>query len=204
MTGERSIRFYFSFRSPYAWLAAERLDAEFGDLDVSLEFVPLYPTPETFPNDPTQIPNKVAYLVHDTVRLAREQGLRVKFPAVADPDWSLSHAAFLAAQERAAGPRFMLETFRARWCEGLDLGLDPVIGDCAERAGLPRSELLEAAHCSERQRQVADNFRRGIEEDGIFGVPSFIVDGKLYWGQDRMRFVRRAVLRETVGQRPAS
>ena len=45
----QSIRFYFSFRSPYAWLAAERLEADLGNLGVAIERLPIYPTPETFP-----------------------------------------------------------------------------------------------------------------------------------------------------------
>ena len=40
-----SIRFYFSFRSPYAWLAAERLEPELGGLGVPIERIPVYPTP---------------------------------------------------------------------------------------------------------------------------------------------------------------
>ena len=49
---DSTIRFYYSFRSPYAWLAAEKLEAELGDLGVEFEHVPVYPKPELFPNDP--------------------------------------------------------------------------------------------------------------------------------------------------------
>ena len=54
------IRFYFSFRSPYAWLAAEKLDATLGDLAVAVERIPIYPTPEEFPNDPAALPAAMA------------------------------------------------------------------------------------------------------------------------------------------------
>ena len=46
-----SIRFYFSFRSPFAWLAAERLESELGELGVPIERLPVYPTAGVFPND---------------------------------------------------------------------------------------------------------------------------------------------------------
>ncbi len=55
---QQSIRFYFSFRSPYAWLAAERLEAELGDLGVPIERLPIYPTPAVFPNDPAAMPDR--------------------------------------------------------------------------------------------------------------------------------------------------
>ena len=192
-----AIRFYFSFRSPYAWLAAERLESELGDLGVPIERIPIYPTPELFPNDPAAMPDKVAYLVQDVRRLARERGLTVRFPSPVDPDWSLSHAAFLGAQRQGAGHRFMLEAFRKRFREGLDLGEDGVIADAAHQAGLDRDVLLSAAHSDELRSEASAGFRLGIERDRIFGVPSFVYDEKLYWGQDRMHFLRSAVVRKS-------
>lgn len=192
-----SIRFYFSFRSPYAWLAAERLEAELGDLGVSIERIPTYPTPELSPNFFATTPARVAYMVQDIARLVRERGLTVRFPSAVDPDWSLSHAAFLGAQQQGAGHQFMLEAFRKRFCEGLDLGDDAVIADAADRAGLDRRTVLAAAHSDALRAEAADGFRLGMERDGIFGVPSFVYAGKLYWGQDRMHFVRAAVVRKS-------
>jgi 2-hydroxychromene-2-carboxylate isomerase len=40
-------------------------------------------------------------------------------------------------------------------------------------------------------------WRLGVERDRIFGVPSFVYAGKLYWGQDRMHFLRSAVARKS-------
>ena len=193
-----SIRFYFSFRSPYAWLAAERLEPELADLGVPIERIPVYPTPALFPNDPATMPAKIAYMVQDIRRLVRQRGLTVRFPAAVDPDWSLSHAAFLGAQQQGAGHQFMLEAFRKRFCEGLDLGDDDVIATAADRAGLDRGTLLAAAHSDALRSTASAGFRLGIERDGIFGVPSFVYAGKLYWGQDRMHFLRDAVARKST------
>lgn len=196
-----AIRFYFSFRSPYSWLAAERLDAELGGLGVPIERIPIYPTPDLLPTffDASATRRaKLAYVVQDIARLARERGLTLRFPSPEDPDWSLSHAAFLAADQQGAGPAFMLAAFRNRWCQGLDLGDDAVLADAAERAGLDRGSIVAAAHSDALRRTAADAFRLGIERDGIFGVPSFVYAGKLYWGQDRMHFVRAAVVRKST------
>lgn len=198
---QNSIRFYFSFRSPYAWLATERLESELGDLAVEIARLPVYPTPELspelFPNDPVAIPAKVAYIVQDVLRLARERGLTVRFPPAADPDWSISHAAFLGAERQGAGHRFMLEVFRKRFGEGLDLGEDGVIADAARRTGLDPDVILSAAHSEELRAEAAAGWRLGVERDRIFGVPSFVYAGKLYWGQDRMHFLRSAVARKS-------
>lgn len=191
-----TIRFYFSFRSPYAWLAAERLDSELGELGVPIERIPIFPTPETFPNDPSALPNKQAYLIQDIPRLAREQGLKVRFPSSSDTDWVLSHAAFLGARRHGTGQRFMVEVFRKRFCEGLDVGEDAVVADAASKAGLDSDTILSAAHSEELRAEVSAGWRLAVERDRIFGVPSFVYAGKLYWGQDRMHFLRSAVVRK--------
>lgn len=96
------------------------------------------------------------------------------------------------------GAPFMFEAFRKRLCEGLDLGDDDVIADAAQRVGLGRDTILAAAHSDAPRAAASDGFRLGIERDGIFGVPSFVYAGKLYWGQDRMHFLRDAVARKST------
>lgn len=194
---EHTIRYYFSFRSPYAWLATERVESTLGDLGVPIERVPIFPTPDLFPNDPSAIPEKQAYLIQDVPRLARELGLRVSFPSSTDTDWALSHAAFLEAERSGAGHAFMLEVFRKRFCEGEDLGEDDVIADAARRAGLDPEPVLEAGHSPALREEVSGGWRRAAERDRIFGVPSFVYAGRLYWGQDRMHFLRSAVERKS-------
>lgn len=195
---ESSIRFYFSFRSPYAWLAAERLESELLDLGVPVESVPIFPTPGAFPNDPSLVPNKARYIAQDIPRLARELGLKIRYPPSLDTDWAFPHAAFLAAEKHGAGTRFMVEAFRKRYCEGLDLGEDAVVGDAAKRAGLDPSAIVSAGHSGELRAEVSSAWSRAVDRDGIFGVPSFTYAGRLYWGQDRMRFVRSAVERKAA------
>jgi len=194
---EGAIRFYFSFRSPYAWLAAERLDEELGGLGVPIELLPIYPTPELFPNDPASMPNKIAYTVQDIARLTRERGLTARFPPPGDPDWSISHAAFLHGQRAGAGRDLMLRLFRKRFAEGLDLGDDAVIAAAAGEAKLDPDTVVCAAHTEDLRAEAAAGWRRAVERDRIFGVPSFVYAGKLYWGQDRMHFLRSAVERKS-------
>jgi 2-hydroxychromene-2-carboxylate isomerase len=91
----------------------------------------------------------------------------------------------------------MLEMYRKRFAEGLDLGRDDVIAGAARNARLDADTILLAAHSGELRAEVAAGWRRGVERDRIFGVPSFVYAGKLYWGQDRMHFLRGAVIRKS-------
>ena len=127
-------------------------------------------------------------------RLAAERGLRVRFPQRTDPvDWALSHAAFLGAQRLGGGTAFMLEAFRARFVRGANLGDAAIVSDAAERAGLDAPAVIAAAHDDDLRTEAAGNFDRAIERDRIFGVPTFIYRGDIFWGHDRMRFVRQAI-----------
>lgn len=136
------------------------------------------------------------FILQGIARLAREQGLTVGFPSLVDPDWSLAHAAFLHAHRAGDGRRLMLALFRKRFVEGRDLGEDEAIADAARDAGLDPADIVAAAHDHALRDEVAAGWKDGAERDGIFGVPSFVYAGKLYWGQDRMHFVRSAVLQK--------
>jgi 2-hydroxychromene-2-carboxylate isomerase len=201
MSIAQPIRFYFSFRSPYAWFAAERLERELAGCDYALELVPLFPTAETFPNDPVRLPNKLRYLMVDTMRLAREYELPMRFGAAIDTHWAKAHAAFLGAQQRGVGVRFMVEMFRARFGEARDVGDDTVLTAVAERCELSGEEILAAAHSPTLQAEVSDNFKLGQQRDGIFGVPSFVYRGELFWGHDRIASLRRAVIEASAPSR---
>ena len=193
---DEAIRFYFSFRSPYAWLAAERLEDELGDVGVEIDYQPIFPTPDLFPNDPTALPEKIAHMAQDVRRLARAQGLAVALPRKTDTEWTFSHAAALGGLRAGKGLALVRELFRQRFQQGLDLGEDAVIADAARRARVDPDVTLGWAHDGGLRQEVADGWARGRERDGIFGVPSFAFAGKLYWGQDRMHFVRKAALRK--------
>ena len=157
----------------------------------------IYPTQQTFPNDPTKVPNKLRYIAKDIYRLTREYGLPLKNPPAIDTDWATAHAAFCGALRQRKGHVFMLEMFRARWCEGLDIGRSEVIAAAATRCDLDPQNILAAAADDANRTYVASTFSRGQTEDGIFGVPSFVFNGSLYWGHDRMGMLRRALDRAT-------
>jgi 2-hydroxychromene-2-carboxylate isomerase len=193
MIEPESIRFYFSFRSPYAWIAAERWGHELGDLATPVERIAMFPTAATYPNDPALVPNKLRYIGRDVKRLTREYGLPLKFPAGLETDWAKAHAAYCGADELGRGERFMLEMFRARFSRGLDIGLNEVIADAAERCELDAKSVLSASIDPQLRDRVTESFRLGQEVDGIFGVPSFVYRKELFWGHDRMRQLRSAI-----------
>jgi 2-hydroxychromene-2-carboxylate isomerase len=189
------IRFYFSFRSPYAWLALHRLGPALRGLPVAIEYIPVYP-PKEFPNDPAAVPAKLAYIARDAARTAEAYGLTVRFPESLDTDWARPHAAFLYADSEGCGPAFAVEVFAARFSRGLDVGEDQTLADAALACGLDPTSTLKAAASPETQQRVMAGIARGLTEDGLFGVPTFAYRGETFWGNDRIEWLVRAIQRD--------
>lgn len=192
--GTDPVRFYFSFRSPYAWLAMHRLGPALRDLPVTVEYVPVYPPPQ-FPNDPAAVPAKLAYIAQDAARIGEAYGLTVHFPDKLDTEWVRPHAAFVYADSEGRGHEFAVEVFAARFSHGLDVGEDQTLADAASACGLDPTSIVKAAASPEFQQRVHAGMARGLTEDGIFGVPIFAYRGETFWGNDRIEWLVRAIQR---------
>jgi 2-hydroxychromene-2-carboxylate isomerase len=195
MTGP--LRFYFSFRSPYSWLAFERVQLAAAEAQLALEYLPVFP-PADFPNDPTRVPAKAAYILADVTRLARAYGVPFKMPAALDCHWIESHAAFLYANDRGRGPAFAKAAYAARFERGEALSEPEVMARCAAEVGLDAGALIGAQSDKTLQERVFLGMIRGVSEDGLFGVPLLVWGGERFWGNDRIEWLLRHVA-ETRG-----
>ncbi len=63
------------------------------------------------------------------------------------------------------------------------------LAELLAECGLP-AERLEAARTPEVQAQYERNTQQAIDA-GVFGSPSYVIDGEIFWGQDRLDFVER-------------
>lgn len=188
------VRFYFSFRSPFAWFAFHLAPRALRDLPVELELVPVFPPPD-FPNDPAAVPAKLEYIArHDLPRIAEGYGFEVATLAQLDVDWLPPHAMWLYASERGAGERFGAEVFAARFSRGEDLTRSEVYATAATAAGLDADATLAAGADAELQRRVWSGIEQGRRE-GVFGVPFFVFRGERFWGHDRISWLVRSIAR---------
>jgi len=191
------IRFYFSFRSPYSWLAWLRVDEALQGLGVTLKRFPVFPPPN-FPNDPAAVPNKLAYVQKDTARIAEAYGLTATPPSKLDTDWVRPHAAYLYAEDQGKGREFGRALYEARFVRGLDVGENAVMAETARALSLDAGALLAAADDVAHQTRVVQGMIQAATEDAIFGVPLFVFRGETFWGNDRIEWLVRAI-RKTRG-----
>jgi len=188
-------RFYFSFRSPYSWLAYHDLITHHPGLVSELEWRPFWEPSEQserlladrggrFIYTPMS-KEKHLYILGDVKRLAQRRGLPVSWPVDVDPCWEISHLAYFTAADAGLGMRFIDRVYRARWQEGRNICDRATIAQLAEEIGIPGECASEAVN-QEEMRQRGLDALLAIGRDNVFGVPFFINRSQKFWGVDRL------------------
>jgi 2-hydroxychromene-2-carboxylate isomerase len=83
-------------------------------------------------------------------------------------------------------------TMTAVWTEERDLSDRATLLQIAREQGADGPTLLEAAEKSAVREEYDANTQAAIKQ-GVFGMPTFVIDDELFWGQDRLEFVARAL-----------
>ncbi|MEU5540119.1 DsbA family protein [Streptomyces sp. NPDC020362] len=191
----RGPRWYFSFRSPYSWMAYRDLVDHHPDVADRIEWLPFWepdqPALDELERDNVTLPyvpmskEKHLYILQDVRRLARARGLEMVWPVDPAPRWEVSHLAYLAAERLGAGRAFIAETYRARWERGEDISDPGTMARIGRDIGVD-AFVLEHAHDDPNIRETGLRALNSLHRDGVFGVPFFIVGFDKYWGVDRL------------------
>ena len=184
----RTVAFYFDFVSPYSYLAltqARRFEAEHG---VRFDVRPVVYSKLLDANGlvgPAEREAKRRYTFADIVRVAHRLGVPLVGPPV-HPFRSLEALRALTLwreDERALDLAVALSS--ACWGEGRDLTQMPVVESVASVAGFDAGRLAERT-ADDRIKQALVDATAAAVDAGVFGVPTFVANGEMFWGQDRM------------------
>jgi 2-hydroxychromene-2-carboxylate isomerase len=182
----KTIDFYFSFRSPYSYLAAPRAFA-LGDRDgVEVVFHGVIPMAMRGQSVPV---SKRLHTLRDVKREADRLGM--PFGRIHDPLGDGARRCLLVSEHAADAGRvreFVLTASRAIWAQAVDVASDPGLRDVCVRAGLDWAACAAALEDPAMHARVEAN-TAALADLGHWGVPVFVLDGELYWGQDRVEDV---------------
>ena len=193
----KSVDFYFDVGSPAAYLAWTQLPALCLEAGATLNYRPMLlggVFQATGNRAPISVPLKGSYLFDDLARFARRYGV----PFSLNPHFPVNTITLMriaAGLEMRADARLVVylgAVFEALWVNGMNMADPATAADVLQAAGLDAAELMALA----ADPQVKDRLRLQTEAAvarGVFGAPSMLVDGILYWGQDRLDFVREAL-----------
>jgi len=208
MSSRPRIIHYFDYKSPYAYLAqraTDELEAELAPRGIAIERLPYTLDIPSFlgearldetGQDVVGTRNahqwrRVRYAYLDCRREATRRGMLIRGPRKVF-DSSIAHIGFLWAARAGSTLPYHDRIFEKFWRRELDLSDPAAIADEVAAAGADRAGFAE--FLAGEGRALHDRLRAEAEAQGVFGVPSYLVDGELYWGNERIERVRERAL----------
>lgn len=195
------IIFYWDFPSPYAYIGAHQIEAiaaKHGRV-VDWRAISIGHLWKAIP-DRTPFPKiKMDYMMRDWTRSAQLSGLPiVTTPEPFPTDAKLPRLLFyrLKAQDPAKGAAFAKAAFRQYWGEGRDIAKPEHLSGLLKALNVPEGEIAAAAEDTLARQQVLDATAAATAAQA-FGTPTFIVDGEMFWGSDRIDHIDRWLARGT-------
>ena len=172
------IDWYFDFVSPYSYICLHRLH----ELDADISYKPVLFAGllnHWGQKGPAEIPSKRQWTYRWCTWWARELGIPFRFPA-SHPFNPLQHLRLALAC--GSTPEAVKRIFEWVWMSGENAN------DAARFAALCRELQVNAEKLSEAKNTLRKNTEEAAAR-GVFGVPSFVVDGEVFWGADSIGFV---------------
>ena len=190
MSATPSLDFWFEFASTYSYPAALRIGALARDRRVAVRWRPFLLGPlfkaQGWDNSPFNIyPAKGRYMWRDLARICERLGLPFVQPTAFPQNTILAARVALVALAEDWGEDYCRAVYAAEFGEGRDIGLPETVIAMLETLGRDADAVIARAQADENKLAL----RRNTEEaqaHGIFGAPSFRVDGELFWGNDRL------------------
>ena len=187
----RSFEFYFDFISPYSFLAHKQIRKIEKENAVKIKYMPIFLGGLhnlTGIKAPGFIPIKAKYMIKDCKLWAEKYDIIFKFNNYFPIKTLDLMRCVLVAEKKNFAQSFINKVFDAIWKDGLNLNDNIIVEKLLKNLGInPKTFLMEAVDPkikNELKKRTDDAYKKGI-----FGTPSFIVNNKIFWGQDRLEFV---------------
>jgi 2-hydroxychromene-2-carboxylate isomerase len=193
------VDYYFTPSSPYAYMGHQR----FVDLIFSSEsamnikpvdFGRIFPVSGGLPLA-KRAPQRQAYRMMELRRWRAYLGVKLNLePKFFPVDSTLASLTIIAAGEDKSGaaPGLAFDIMRACWAEDRNIADPEVLKAIARGKGLDGAGLLERAQAPET-RAAYDALTQEAIERQVFGAPTYVFKDELFWGQDRLDFLQRAL-----------
>jgi len=203
MPDPRTVTVYIDYKSPYAYLAKDLAYELERDIPVRLDWLPYDLALADFMGtarvddtgrvlEENRTPHqwrRVRYSYMDCRRQANKRGLVIRGPQkIWDSILAACGLLWAKRQGDLVFRRYNDIVFERFWKRELDIENPEIIGTVlaeagAEAAGFP-------AYAADEGRREVEAICRAAEEKGVFGVPSFVIDGELFWGREHLPDIR--------------
>jgi len=191
------VDFYFDYSSPFAYLGSTQIEAAAARHGATVRYrpfllgalfkaigtpdVPLFAAPE---------PKRKLYGA-DLFRWADHYGVPLVFPS-RFPMNTIKPLRMTLALPEADRPRLIGPVYRAYWAEDRDISDDATLAEIATSAGLDGAALVASTR-DERLKAELKAATEAAVQLGVCGAPTYAVGKLIFWGQDRLLFVEKAL-----------
>lgn len=195
----KTLEFFFDLGSPASYLAYTQLPALCAETAAQLVYQPMLlggVFKVTGNASPITVPAKGRYMFDDLARYAQRYQVTLRF----NPHFPINTLVLMRAvtgiqmHQPERFNDFIDCLFCALWVEGLHLGDPTVVANVLTEHGFDPDEVLALANDESVKTALKDKTEQAVQR-GVFGAPSLFVGNQLFFGQDRLEFVREALLK---------
>ena len=185
----KSIDFYFDFISPYSYLSLERLKLLKKNNDIVINYKPILLgglhklggiTPPAF-ND-----RKLKNMKNDCELIAKKNNIKFYWNSKFPINSLYIMRGYLVIKEKDK-ENYFDNCFNAYWRDNIDISTENNVEMILEKTGIIKNEFFEKINQIEIKNKLKEFTDKAFEKD-VFGAPTFIVNNKIFWGQDRLEY----------------
>ena len=193
----KEVEFYFDVGSPAAYLAWTQLPKIAAETSAQIVYRPFLlggVFQATGNKSPMEVPAKGHYMLQDLQRYARRYGV----PFAHNPHFPINTlmlmrgAVGLQMRMPARMPVYVDAVYHAIWVEGRNMNDPATVAMVLKEAGFETPQFQDLASDPAVKEQLKANSSQAVGR-GVFGAPTFFVGDQMYWGQDRLDFVKEAL-----------
>lgn len=184
------IEFYFDFSSPYSFIAHEELKKLEKKNQIKIKYMPIFlgglhnaagVTPAAF------IDVKSKYMIEDTKLICEKKNIKFNFNTYFPIKTINFMRGVIIAEKDSLEKLYIDKIFNAIWKDGLNMNDKIVINKVLKNIDLNPEIFLNKTN----NQKIKDELRKFTDQAlkrGVFGAPTFRVNNKNFWGQDRLSY----------------
>lgn len=186
----KPIEFYFDFISPYSFISYKKIIKIIKKENIKFKLQPiLLGGLHNLHNikAPAFIPAKAKFMIRDCKMIAEKNKINFKFNSYFPiKTLNLMRGVLIAEEDNIQG-YYIDKIYEAIWVDGLNMNDQNIVDKVLKNIDInPKTFFLRSSN-----QNIKNLLRKKTEEafqKGIFGAPTFYVNNKLFWGQDRLEY----------------
>ena len=191
------VSYYFSVLSPFTYLAGDRLEGIVHHHNQKINYLPfdilhLFSQTGGVPPKDRHI-SRQKYRTQELIRIAKRFSMPIHLaPKYWPTDPKPASYAIIHSLEESRGDtgKLVQNFLKACWAEERDISEIKVVQDCLENAGF--DQAIATKENAQAEKIFQENTQKAIEAN-VFGAPTYLWNGEVFWGQDRLCYLDDAL-----------